>query len=412
MTTYSCILAAINDPEKLEQLYREDHTGFTSNYLSVLAEFPDSMLLRAWRARLEYVETRQHQMSAVDILIMVILCIISGSLLKIPDWTSISDSDFYPRMLVLIPMSAMFFYTMYMRKWPLRTTMAGLGFIGITALIMVAIPDNWDDVYELACFNLPFLLWACYGTARLGTEYRSAAARIEFLRFTGEFIIHAGLLVIGGGILLFLTDGLFNLLDISSRWILEYPAVYGCAAIPLVAAWATDSYSAARRLVPLLARIFSPLLLLLTLTYMTAMALNTEELFHDRSTLLIYNILLLCVLATAIFTQTGHGEQKYGRFLTGIISLMVFSTLVLDAIAVTAICWRIIEFSLTANRLAVLGSNLIIFGNLASMGHGYIRYWKNLGSLQDIEVSIAAYLPAYLYWTFFSTFIQPWIFRY
>lgn len=91
---------------------------------------------------------------------------------------------------------------------------------------------------------------------------------------------------------------------------------------------------------------------------------------------------------------------------------MIGATLLLDTIAVCAIGWRILEFGLTANRLTVLGSNLAIFGNLTVMGYGYIKYWRGIGSLDDIESAIATYLPVYTAWTFFSVLIQPWLFRY
>lgn len=412
MTMHSKIAASIENPDELEQLYRDDPETFKKVYREVLEDQPDAILLRAWRARLEYTKIAVRKLSSLDFAIMVILCLAAGSLLKIPDWTTVQDNAFYPRFSVLIPLSAMFLFKMHMCGWPGRLTAAGCTVIGCFTAGLLAIPGSWDDVYTLAGINLPFLLWTLYGASCLGPDWRSPGKRIEYIRFTGEFIIHAGLLIIGGGILLFLTDGLLDLLDIRSGWIIETMAVYGSASIPLIAAWATDSYSAARRLVPLLARIFSPLLLLLILVYMGAMAWNINDLFTDRSTLLIYNILLLSVLSTALFTLTGRGEQAENRIESIVISLMIGATLVLDTLAICAIGWRIQEYGLTVNRLAVLGSNLAVFGNLAFMGTGYIRYWRGLGSLEDIESTIAAYLPVYTIWTFFSVFIQPWLFQY
>lgn len=310
MTFHSKILKSINNPEELERLYRENQTTFKKTYKKVLEDRPDSMLLRAWRARFEYGETIVQKLSSLDLGIMIMLCFIAGSLLKIPDWTTVHESYFYPRFGALVPLSAMFLFTMHMRYWPKRIATAGCGLICSLTMGIITIPEKWDDVFMLACFNLPFLLWTLYGAGRIGTDWRSTDKRIEYIRFTGELIIHGGLLFIGGGILLLLTAGLFELLNINSGSILETMAIYGLASIPLVAAWATDSYSAARRLVPLLARIFSPLLLALILSYMGAMALNITELFTDRSILLIYNILLLIVLATSVFTLTGRGEYE------------------------------------------------------------------------------------------------------
>ncbi|CCO24320.1 hypothetical protein [Maridesulfovibrio hydrothermalis] len=412
MTLRTKILNSIENPEELERIYRSDKESFKKSYKDILKDRPDSLLLQAWQARFEYGETIIRKLSSLDLVVMISLCLVAGSLLKIPDWSMSYENDFYPRFVALVPLSVMYLFKMHLRGWPGRLTMIGGGIICCSAIGISIIPEKWDDVFALACFNLPLLLWTLYGVSRLGADWKIASRRIEYIRFTGELIIHAGLLFIGGGILLLLTAGLLELLSVNSSWIIETMATYGLASIPLVAAWATDSYSAARKMVPLLARIFSPLLLVLILSYMAAMTLNIDDIFTDRSTLLIYNLLLLSVLATAVFTLTGRGQHAQNRLESITISLMIGATLMLDSLAICAIGWRIQEFGLTVNRLAVLGSNLAVFGNLAVMGWGYIKYWRGKGSLNDIESAIAAYLPVYVIWTFFSVFIQPWIFRY
>ena len=403
---------AITEPEVLEQIYRNNPKDFKKSYKEAFSDQRDSILFRAWQARLEYSAPKTATLSAIDLALMVLLCFLAGTILKLPDWTNLDNYEILGWMSSLVPLTAMFIYSMHMREWPRTVTIAGLGISSVIGMIIYFLPEKWNDSYALACLNLPFLIWSLYGLSRINQNWRSTEQRIEFLRFSGEWIIHAGLFFLGGGILLLLTFGLLDILRIDSSWIIEDLAIYGLASIPLVAAWATDTYSAARKLVPLLARIFSPLLLVLILGYMGAMAWNTDELFQDRSTLLTYNILLLTVLATAIFTLTGCGEKESGKFATSIISLMVVATVILDLVGICAIGWRIFEFGLTANRFSVLGSNLVVFGNLAVMGSGYLRYHSGKGTLDDVESGLARYLPYYSIWTGFSVLILPWIFRY
>ncbi|WP_421901636.1 hypothetical protein [Maridesulfovibrio sp.] len=412
MSIESKIREAIAEPETLEQIYRDNPKHFKKDYQEAFADQKDSLLFRAWQARLEYSPPKATTLSTIDLTIMLLLCFLAGTLLKLPDWTNRDNYELLGWMVSVIPLTAMFLYTMHMRNWPHKLAVIGLGVSVALGLIIFLIPKGWDDTYALACLNLPLLLWTLYGLSRTSEDWRSTEQRIEYLRFSGEWIIHSGLLFLGGGILLLLTSGLLDILNLNKSWIIEDLAIYGAASIPLVAAWATDTYSAARKLVPLLARIFSPLLLVLILCYMGAMAWNTAELFQDRDTLLTYNILLLCVLATAIFTLTGRGEKESGKLTTAIISLMVVATVILDILGICAIGWRVFEFGLTANRLSVLGSNLVTFGNLAAMGLGYLRYHSGKGSLDDIETSLARYLPFYAIWTGFSVIILPWIFRY
>ncbi len=54
MSDYQRIKEHIGDPEKLEQLYREDRNGFESGFEEVYSETEKSELLRYWRIRLDY----------------------------------------------------------------------------------------------------------------------------------------------------------------------------------------------------------------------------------------------------------------------------------------------------------------------------------------------------------------------
>ena len=401
------IRAAKSEPEKLEQIYRENPKSFRKAYIKAFEAAQDSELFRAWQARLEFSSLKTRALSSRDILVMLLLCFCSGTLLKIHDWTYDIDFERFAWMVSLIPLTAMFLFTMHMRGWPRKTSLYGISCSIILAMVMQLTPIEWEDVYTLAIFNLPIFIWSLYGFSRTGFEDGYKHKRIEFLRFSGEMVIHSGLLFLGGGVLLLLTYGLFDLLNLSNDWIIEDLVVYGLASIPLIAAWATDTYSAARKLVPLLARIFSPLLLVLILCYMGAMAWNIAELFKDRSTLLTYNILLICVLCSAVFTMTGRGDRTPGKMEIIIISTMITATVFLDLIGIWAISWRICEYGITANRISVLGSNLVVFGNLAFMGMGYMRYNFGSGSLEDIEDSLATYLPIYTAWSGFSVLILP-----
>jgi len=407
------ILELIDDPDGLERLYREHRQGFAVACRQVLAERPDSVLLRAWRARLEYEAAPQEKTSGAQVLLLVLLCLLAGSLYMIPEWTSVTEFAFFPRYAALVPFAAMGTFTLQARGWPRGTTLAALVLTLALSGYMGIVPSSYDDTYILACLHLPFFLWCVYGLIRMGEAWRDTAARIEYIRFFGEMIIHAGLLFIGGGILLLLAGGLVEVLGLPISWVHDYMALYGLAAIPVVSVWATDAYSAARRIAPLMARIFAPLLLVLIVAYMVAMAWNMEKLFEDRDTLLVYNILLFCVLATAVFTLTGRGEHGESRASQRVTMFMLGATLVLDVIGVAAVGWRMVEYGgITANRLAVLGSNLAVLGNLAVLFWGYLRHLRGIGGLEDVEHGQARYLPVYAGWTLFVIAVMPWLFGY
>ena len=411
------IIALAHDPDGLENLYQEDKRAFRFALRQALEEQPDVILLQGWRARLEYAQTHTPRLSMPALCVMVLCGLLAGSVLKIPTWfPSTSENDFFPRMLVAGPFAAMLSYTLFMRGWPAKPSILSLGVTVVGTAYLWLIPYHWSDSFALACINFPLLLVSVYAAARMQNDWKDPVSRVKYIRFLGECSLHAGLLFIGGGVLLGLTIGLFDLLHMSTIWVWDYVAVYGLASIPLVAAWATDTYSAARRLVPLMARIFTPLLLILIVTYMGAMLVNLQELFTDRGTLLIYNILLLSVLACAAFTLTGRGEQPESApmgMVERVTFAMLAASLLLDLVGLYAIGWRIATLGgFTANRLSVIGSNIVTLGHLAILCKGYLNVWQGKATLQTVEHALVFYLPVYTAWTAFSVFFLPWIFRY
>lgn len=409
------IATLLNSPKELEDLYRQQKQQFVDSYKYVLERHPESLLLQAWQARLEYGDTAKKVLSGMDVWVMVVLGLLAGTLLKLPDISGFPAdyAYFLPRFAALAPVLATALFTVHLRGWPRRMTAYTCGGLLFLALYLLLLPAGWEDVFLLACAYTPFLLWFAYGALRGMSQWREYTVRIEYIRFSGEVLIHAALLFLGGGILLLLTVGLFELVDISTSWIFEYVAVYGLAAIPMVAVWATDTYSAARRIVPLMARIFAPLLLVLIVAYMGAMAWNFSELLRERHTLLTYNILLLCVLATAVFTLTGRREQGEGRAADTLVLWMLGFTVLLDILALFSISWRVWTFGgFTPNRLAVLGSNVVVLGNVLFLCVGYVKHLYGKGSLEALQGSLARYLNVYCVWVAFMVFIMPWIFRY
>ena len=95
-------------------------------------------------------------------------------------------------------------------------------------------------------------------------------------------------------------------------------------------------------------------------------------------------------------------------------SLILFAlsivTLVVDLIALSAIIYRLGEFGFTPNRTAVLGSNLLIFGNLVLIMIDLFKVAFKGKELKTVEHTIAGYLPVYMVWVILVTVGFPLIF--
>ncbi len=86
----------INNPEELERLYRDDRKSFESGFEKVIPEIEKSELARFWKIRLDYEKASSKTKIFLwsDILILVVSCIISGFLIKIPTLFNIDLHSF------------------------------------------------------------------------------------------------------------------------------------------------------------------------------------------------------------------------------------------------------------------------------------------------------------------------------
>jgi NADH:ubiquinone oxidoreductase subunit K len=85
-------------------------------------------------------------------------------------------------------------------------------------------------------------------------------------------------------------------------------------------------------------------------------------------------------------------------------------TLIINLVALSAILYRLGEYGFTPNRTAVLGSNILIFGNLVLIMVDLYKTNFMGHAIKMLEITIAKYLPVYAVWTAFVVFVIPLIF--
>jgi hypothetical protein len=127
---------------------------------------------------------------------------------------------------------------------------------------------------------------------------------------------------------------------------------------------------------------------------------------------LIFNVVLIGVLALILFSVTEATKQDGGKlnmfFLAGLSALSIL----LNGIALSAILFRLSAFGITPNRIAVLGGNILIFINLILVAYQLVRAIRGKKSLEQVENVIAMFIPVYGIWTAFMTFILPVLFHF
>lgn len=404
-------MASEDAPEVLEALYRSDRSGFVSVLPQLLAERPGDVLLRAWNARL----TPEAGITMGHVVLVTILGVLAGLFIKLPglfggaETGFFAESWFYPRNLSLGPLGAVLLYFWLRGEWKRPVTWLAPGLLLLVGVFLNMLPDTDADSSTLAFLHGPLLLWCAVGLAFAQGRFTVAWCK-EYIRFFGEVVVFSGLLFLGGGVLVLLTYGLFELLNAPAEWVYEWMAPMGWSAIPVVAAAAVLNRDRDSRIMPILARIFVPLFLVVLMAYLVRMVAHLSALFQDREALLIYNVLLITVLGLAVFSIAGRQEKSgHAGFLEWLLAGLIGLTVLLDLVGLAAIGQRLWDMGITPNRMAVLGANLFMFGNLAWLLSGYLRLLHGRSDHAALERITARCLPLYAGWTALVTFLFPLI---
>lgn len=419
------ILKASNSPRELEILYRQDPDKFSETISVLFSQNPDSLVFQTWHERLSFSDSENSAIQEKSIdrvryhkqtLMIILLIIITGTIVKIPIFLNMMDLEgFYSKNLAAIVIMSLIIYFTF-QKFPLRKRLIiPIVLIIVSTLYLNILPNSYGDTFALSLLHMPFFFWSLLGVSFTGADWKDLSKRLNFIRYNGELVIYSIILLIGGGVLVGITNGLFGfIIDdymLFETIILEYVLVYGLVALPIVATFLIDKILGKRRnIASILSKVFTPLFLLMVIIYLGAIVVSQKNPFLDREFLLTFNILLILVLAQSIFS-TLERPAKQEKTVSDYINIsLVFVTLIIDGVALSAILFRLTSHGLTPNRIAVLGANVLFFGHLLGIFINYIRFLLNRGTVVELENWISKYLPAYTVWVLFVAVAFPVIF--
>jgi len=222
------------------------------------------------------------------------------------------------------------------------------------------------------------------------------------------------LLLIAGMILTGITIGLFSIIGYNiGEFYFRYIVVFGLAASPIVGTYVIQTNpQLVNKVSPVIAKIFSPLVLITLIIYLFAILTSGKDPYNDREFLMVFNALLIGVMALILFSVAETSRTEKSQTATIILFLLSFVTIIVNTIALTAIIFRISEWGITPNRIAVLGGNILILINLFVVSYRLFKTIKQPNQIGSVENSIATFLPIYSTWTIIVTFVFPVLFRF
>lgn len=407
------ILQHIDQPEKLEELYRTNKNTFRSEFNQLYPDLTNSNIARVWYERLNFQANSNSAWQKKDLFLVIGLSIIAGIIAKFPDFTSIERDYFFPRNIsfIVFPVLAAYFTIKYSIS-PKQVIVAITGFLVSVIYINVLPGDDQTDTFILACIHLPLVLWMILGFVYTGETPRSYRKRLDYLSYNGDLVVMTTLIVISGGLFTAITLGLFELIDLDIEdFYFQHIAIWGIAASPVIATHLVRTNpQLVGKVTPVIAKIFTPVVFVMLTIYLAAVLYTGKDPYNDREFLIVFNALLVGVMAIILFSISENSYTPKNKLSLFMLCGLSVVTIILNGIALSAIIFRLWEWGITPNRAAVLGINVLIFMNLGWIAFSLV---KNLISSQQTdaaEKSIAKFLPVYAAWAFIVTFIFPLMF--
>lgn len=408
------ILHNLNNPSQLEKLYRSNKLIFRKEFNNLYNSIKENVTAQFWHERLNF-ETEEISWGTKRELIFVIVAgIIAGIIAKLPEIIRIDEEYFYTRNISFIVFPFLTAYFAWKQKIKPKIFIIAFVAIILSVIYINFLPNNSkSDTLILACIHLPLFLWAVLCFVYTGNNLKSYSQRLDFLKYNGDLVVMTTIILIAGALLAVITVGLFNVIGAKIEdFYLQHIAVFGLAASPMVATYLIQSNpQLVNKVSPVIAKVFTPLVLVTLIIYLFAIIYAGKNPYIDREFLLMFNLLLIGVMAIILFsiTATAKSANKTGTVLLLFLSLV---TILINAIALSAILFRVSEGGITPNRLAVLGSNLLILTNLLLVTYQLLKTVRNKTQLESVETSIVSFIPVYVVWIMLVTFLFPVIFQF
>jgi hypothetical protein len=407
------ILAHLNEPRELEKLYRNNKAPFKREFSTLYPQVKGNAIADFWNERLNYESDEISWGSGRELIFVLIASMVAGVIAKLPALLNINEDFYYPRNIgfTVFPFLAFYF------AWKNKLSTGKSAFISgamLAGLIFINLLPNVEnsDTLILSCIHLALFLWSLMGFAFVGEYRQNEEKRLSFLKFNGDLVVMTTLIVISAGILSGVTIGLFSLIGFNiEKFYFENIVLFGLPAAPIVGTYLTRSNpQLVSKVSPVIAKIFSPLVLVMLVVYLVAMVYSGKDPYNDREFLLIFNALLIGVLAIIFFSIAEASGETKSKAEVWVLFLLSVITVIVNIIALSAILFRIYEGGITPNRAAVSGGNLLILVNLLLVTIRFFKIISNKGSIANVRNIITFYLPVYFVWTIIVTFIFPLIF--
>ncbi len=323
------------------------------------------------------------------------------------------DGGFYARNLSLFALPPLAAYFAWQRRVGPRViaVLASLFVLGAVAANAYPLADESQTIV-LSAIHLPIALWLVVGVAYVGGDWRSDRRRMDFIRFTGEWLIYFALIALGGGVLTAFTVGTFDAIGLDAEgFIQSWLLPCGAMAAVIVSAWLVEAkQSVIENMAPVLTRVFTPLFAATLLAFLGAIIWTNNGIDVERDVLILFDLLLVVVLGLLLYAISARDPAARPGLFDRLQLALVVSALIIDVIVLLAITGRITEWGFSPNKTAALGENVILLTNLAWSAWLFLGFVRGRMPFARLERWQTRYIIVYAVWAWTVVLAFPLVF--
>ena len=136
--------------------------------------------------------------------------------------------------------------------------------------------------------------------------------------------------------------------------------------------------------------------------------------YDNRVSFILYNIMLAVIVLNIFFVRIDYKSSIFTKALYIVLPIIA---IIFDILVLTSSLYRLIEYGISPNKIVLVGTNLIMLGNLIFITFFNIKsiliIFKKTDNIPNIKEIIigdtksSLYIYVYAAWAFIVCFIIP-----
>jgi hypothetical protein len=353
-----------------------------------------------------------------DLLIAIGFAVLAAIGIKAPMLFGLDFEDddiFYVRNFSIFALAPLTAYVAFRRRvgTPVIGVLVALFAVGAVGANAYSLDEDSQSLV-LTALHLPLALWFVVGVAYVGGEWRSHRRWMDFIRFTGEWLIYFALIAMGGGVLTGVTVGVFNAIGVDlEEFVGNWLVPCGAMGAVVIAAWLVEAkQSVIENMAPVLTRVFTPLFTAAMLAFLGAILWTGNIVDVERDVLILFDLLLVVVLGLLLYAISARDPATRPTLFDRLQLALAVSALLIDVLVLPAITGRISEWGATPNKAAAFGENIILLANLAWTTFLLTSFIRKRRPFQHLEQWQTRYIAVYAVWVWIVVLAFPPIFSF